>query len=70
MLQLTSIINSLTLDLIFTSKITIMLRDVMNVISSFLREEDKLDFESAQFLTVISGTSTDAAVIEQETVLL
>ena len=42
----------------------------MNVIASFLRDENKLDFKSAQFLTVISDTSIDAAVIEQETVLL
>ena len=39
----------------------------MNVIASFLRGENKLDFESARFVTVISDTSTNAAVIEVET---
>lgn len=38
----------------------------MNAIANFLCEENKLDFQSA----LISDTSTDAAAIEQEIVLL
>ena len=42
----------------------------MTSIASFLLEQNKLEFQSARFLTVFSDTSTGASVIEQETVLV